>query len=203
MDLDETDRRILALLQEDARRSFRDLAGLVGVSTPTVAAKVRALEALGVIQGYSARLDPRAFGRAGYVVEVETRPALAAGLAERLAAEPEVRAVTALAGGRLLVEAYTDGPVEALASRLAAMEEILACRYHPIVGARAGAPAEPPRSVDVACHECGGPVHGAGVRKRWDEEGRREHVFCCRSCAGAYETRLRRAAEGARRPARK
>src|SRR5581483_12988 len=56
MDLDPVDQALLRLLREDARLSFRELARRTGVSTPTAAAKVRRLEALGVIQGYRAVL---------------------------------------------------------------------------------------------------------------------------------------------------
>ena len=122
MDLDATDQAILRFLREDARLSFRELARRTGVSTPTVAAKVRRLESLGVIQGYRAIL---------------------AGESEE--------------------------------------------------------PASAPKKVDVPCHECGGPIHGAGVHKTWEIDGNREHWFCCRGCSGAFEKKLIAMAKGAKR----
>src|SRR5437667_12342595 len=58
MQLDRTDAKILRALQEDARRSFRELARRVGVSVPTVSAHVANLERLGVLSGYNATIDP-------------------------------------------------------------------------------------------------------------------------------------------------
>ena len=60
--MDDTDRRIVALLQENARRSFKDIGDRVHLSAPAVKRRVDRLEADGVIRGYSAAVDPRAFG---------------------------------------------------------------------------------------------------------------------------------------------
>ncbi len=60
--LDEIDRRIVALLREGARRSFRDVGEAVGLSAPAVKRRVDRLEAAGVITGYTAVLDPEQFG---------------------------------------------------------------------------------------------------------------------------------------------
>jgi DNA-binding Lrp family transcriptional regulator len=60
--MDDIDRRIVALLRENARRSFKDIGGRVGLSAPAVKRRVDRLEADGVIRGYTAMVDPRAFG---------------------------------------------------------------------------------------------------------------------------------------------
>jgi DNA-binding Lrp family transcriptional regulator len=60
--LDEVDRRIVALLREGARRSFREVGESVGLSAPAVKRRVDRLEAAGVITGYTAVLDPERFG---------------------------------------------------------------------------------------------------------------------------------------------
>ncbi len=59
--LDALDRQILRLLQEDARRSHRDLARTTGSTQPTVSARIRRMEDAGIIQGYTVRLDADAF----------------------------------------------------------------------------------------------------------------------------------------------
>src|SRR5829696_2732507 len=59
--MDDTDRRIVALLQEDARRSFKDIGEHVHLSAPAVKRRVDRLEADGVIRGYTAVIDARAF----------------------------------------------------------------------------------------------------------------------------------------------
>lgn len=54
--------RLLDALSADARASVASLARLVGLSPPSVAERVRRLEESGVIEGYSARINPGALG---------------------------------------------------------------------------------------------------------------------------------------------
>jgi DNA-binding Lrp family transcriptional regulator len=60
--MDDIDRRIVALLQENARRSFQDIGERVALSAPAVKRRVDRLEDEGVITGYGAAIDPAKFG---------------------------------------------------------------------------------------------------------------------------------------------
>lgn len=60
--LDRIDRRLLALLQQDARLTQEQLAEEVGLSASAVQRRVRRLEQAGVISGYRATIDPHALG---------------------------------------------------------------------------------------------------------------------------------------------
>jgi DNA-binding Lrp family transcriptional regulator len=62
VDIDEIDQQIVALLRENARRSFQDIGSRVSLSAPAVKRRVDRLEETGVIQGYSAVLDHVALG---------------------------------------------------------------------------------------------------------------------------------------------
>ncbi len=57
MKLDETDKKILEIIQSDGRITNTKLASLVGISQPAMLERVRRLESSGVISGYSAILD--------------------------------------------------------------------------------------------------------------------------------------------------
>lgn len=70
IDLDKTDRRILALLQADGRLSNLKLAESVHLSPTAVLERVRRLTREGYIVGYTARLDPARLD-AGLMVFVE------------------------------------------------------------------------------------------------------------------------------------
>ncbi|NKZ04438.1 Lrp/AsnC family transcriptional regulator [Actinomadura latina] len=98
-ELDQTDWRILAELQRDGRLSFSRLAGLVNLSSPAVAERVRRLEESGVITGYRAQVDP---GRVGQPLTafVQMRCALGRCLLKTTAAEdlPEVTEIHKLSG---------------------------------------------------------------------------------------------------------
>jgi len=60
--VDPIDEIILGILQQDGRASFSDLGRQVGLSTNAAAARVRKLEATGVILGYRAVLAAEAPG---------------------------------------------------------------------------------------------------------------------------------------------
>jgi DNA-binding Lrp family transcriptional regulator len=59
---DTTDQQIVALLRENARRSYQDIGERVSLSAPAVKRRVDRLEAEGVIRGYTATIEPTAFG---------------------------------------------------------------------------------------------------------------------------------------------
>ncbi|MEJ7601551.1 MAG: Lrp/AsnC family transcriptional regulator [Kofleriaceae bacterium] len=60
--LDRIDRVIVAALQNDARISNKELAARVELAPSACLARVRKLEARGVIASYRAELDPEALG---------------------------------------------------------------------------------------------------------------------------------------------
>jgi Lrp/AsnC family leucine-responsive transcriptional regulator len=73
MDLDKKDRLIIEALQQDARQSLSALGKRIGLSQPAMSTRVKKLEDLGVICGYSARIDLRAIGfRLQAIVRVST-----------------------------------------------------------------------------------------------------------------------------------
>lgn len=60
--LDDIDRKILQLLQDDGRMTNVELARRVGISAPPCLRRVRALEEHGLIKGYHAELDGGVLG---------------------------------------------------------------------------------------------------------------------------------------------
>ncbi|HEX7937447.1 MAG TPA: winged helix-turn-helix transcriptional regulator, partial [Gemmatimonadaceae bacterium] len=56
------DRRIVSLLQQDARLPNAEIARRVGMAPSATLERLRKLEERGVIQGYEVRLDPRKIG---------------------------------------------------------------------------------------------------------------------------------------------
>ena len=57
--MDDTDRRLIALLRDNARASVASLAKLLGVARGTVQNRMARLEADGTIVGYTIRLKPQ------------------------------------------------------------------------------------------------------------------------------------------------
>ena len=62
VDLDELDRRIVLLLNQDARKSYRDIARETEASISTISNRIRKLETEGVITGYAPLIDESKIG---------------------------------------------------------------------------------------------------------------------------------------------
>jgi len=60
--MDAIDGEILEALSRDARVSVAELARLVGLSAPSVSERIKRLEEAGVIEGYGAKINPKALG---------------------------------------------------------------------------------------------------------------------------------------------
>ena len=61
--LDQVDRDILAMLQQDGRASASYIAQKIGMSIPAVTDRMKKLQESGVIMGFTALLDHRKMGR--------------------------------------------------------------------------------------------------------------------------------------------
>ncbi|NVK33517.1 MAG: Lrp/AsnC family transcriptional regulator [Rhodobacteraceae bacterium] len=73
MKIDEIDSKLLSLLVDDARSSLKELAAVVGLSSPSVSERLRRLEQNGVIRGYTVDVNPAAMGYL-FQVLVRVRP---------------------------------------------------------------------------------------------------------------------------------
>ena len=60
--MDAIDRKILQVLQQDARASLQQVGQAVGLSASPCWERIRKMEAAGVIEGYTVRLNPQALG---------------------------------------------------------------------------------------------------------------------------------------------
>ena len=90
--VDRIDRRIVEILRDEGRISWKELADRVHLAPSSVADRVRRLEVAGIIGGYTARIDPRALGRdVRAVVDVGLPPGIdPADFEARLAQRDEV-----------------------------------------------------------------------------------------------------------------
>lgn len=98
MQIDETDRALIASLQANARQPIADLARTLGLARTTVQARLDRLERSGIIVGYTVRLGTTADAplRATALVSIEPRtgPTVLA----RLRSLPSVRTVHTTSG---------------------------------------------------------------------------------------------------------
>lgn len=190
MQLDDLDMKLLQLLQEDARLSYRQLAERTGSSTPTVSARVRALQDVGVIRGFRADVDAQVLGGSLYAIAVRVKPSGADAVARAVVDAPGVEEVVLIAGGCIHVRARfmpSGNTLERFSGTVSELESVLDFQVHPILRvARSPHPLPIPQQADVPCHFCRGPIHKQPVRFTLDE---RTHVFCCRHCLASFRER--------------
>jgi Lrp/AsnC family transcriptional regulator, leucine-responsive regulatory protein len=97
--IDEIDRQILNILQQNARTPNAEIARQVGMAPSAVLERIRKLETRGVIRGYEARIDPEALGlNLLAFVFVRADDAVGERTGEALAEIPEVQEVHHIAG---------------------------------------------------------------------------------------------------------
>lgn len=98
--IDDTDRTILTILQQNARTSNAAIARQVGLAPSAVFERIKRLEERGVIRGYQADIDPAAVGL-GLIAFVSIRAgerSFEGAVGRALAAIPAVQEVHHVAG---------------------------------------------------------------------------------------------------------
>jgi Lrp/AsnC family leucine-responsive transcriptional regulator len=122
-ELDAYDRKIIALLQQDARLSFSEMGRRVHLTSPAIAERVRRLEDAGVIEGFSARINLRAIGYSFETfvsIVVDSHDALDTWAA----AHPEVLALHSTTGNHCALMRITIRTPEHLESLLKSLSKI-------------------------------------------------------------------------------
>lgn len=143
-ELDAIDRKLLALLEVDARASFTALAREAGLSRTAIQERMARLEREGVILGYTVRRADRQktpVTRAMLSLRIRTRPC--ATVLDRFRNWPEILACYSLAGpvdAMLVVETEDAPALSALVDRLSAVPGVGEIETAPILagGARGG-----------------------------------------------------------------
>tara|TARA_B100000287_G_scaffold348138_1_gene336306 strand:- start:585 stop:1028 length:444 start_codon:yes stop_codon:yes gene_type:complete len=126
--LDDVDRRILKVLEADARTSLRKIAEEVGVALGTVSNRVRRLESLGVIRGYTVLLDPDKSGWGlSVVIGLRIQKGRMINIQEKIAKDHRVYGVYDVTGdydSMVLARAKERDDLDDLIKRVASMEGI-------------------------------------------------------------------------------
>ena len=117
--LGDGDRRLIALLQENARQPTAVLARRLGVSRSTVQSRLERLERRGVIAGYTVRLNEDYLqSQVAALVLVEVAPKRSATVVRQLQRRPEVQRLQSVSG-------QVDLVAELLAASVAALDTAL------------------------------------------------------------------------------
>jgi len=127
--LNDLDRKILALLQREGRRSFAAIGREVGLSTPAVKRRVNRLEAAGVIRGYAAVVDAESVGLplTAFISIRPIDPSAPDDAPERLRSLAEIEACHSVAGEEsyiLKVRVRAPSELETLLARIRAAANV-------------------------------------------------------------------------------
>ena len=127
-DMEESDRRLLSLLRENARASTAALARELKVSRTTVQSRIARLERSRVITGYTVRTsEAHERGTIRAMVMITVAPKQSAGVEAAVRRMPDVRALHSVSGPfDMIAEAATPsiGDMDALIDRIGALEGV-------------------------------------------------------------------------------
>jgi Lrp/AsnC family transcriptional regulator for asnA, asnC and gidA len=102
--IDETDARILELLEEDARRSFTEIAEKLNVSESAIRKRVSALQRKGVIKKFTIKMDHAKLGlNTVAIVGVDVDSEKMLGIAQQLCDFKEVKCVATSSGDHMIM----------------------------------------------------------------------------------------------------
>ena len=127
--MDAKDRKIIALLEKDARLGYGDIGKVVGLAGSSVHDRVRKLEKAGVIKGYRAEVDLEAVGLPiTAIVSLALRPSSPTDVPGKVAEFPQVESCYSVAGDNsyaLMVRAPSTRDLEDLLDGLRAKLEVV------------------------------------------------------------------------------
>jgi Lrp/AsnC family transcriptional regulator for asnA, asnC and gidA len=102
--MDEKDRKIIEILEEDARTPFTEIAKMLNVSEATVRKRIARLERGGVIRRYTIEVDPVKLGYTTVtILGLDVEPEHFLDAARKLAEMSEVRWVATSTGDHMIM----------------------------------------------------------------------------------------------------
>ena len=130
--IDKIDKKILNVLQQDSRLSYRHIAKRVGVSVVTVINRMEKMRKSGVVKKYSTLID---YDKLGYdvpvIIEISTRQGKVSHVVDMLSKEPSVFAVYDVTGNvevEILAKFKTRTSLNNFIKKLQSYPEILRTR---------------------------------------------------------------------------
>jgi DNA-binding Lrp family transcriptional regulator len=194
MELDPVDIRILELLLENGRLSYRELAKKVGVTTPTVSSKVEHLVDMGLVEGYTAVINPEILDQQTVLLTIECKPSDLQAVLDSLADVQEVRELYAVDGTRVSskVTVKDQTHLNAFLEGLGTVPQIASYDYQTITKTVKEGPRamlHDRQKVVVNCYYCGKPIYDDPVKVKIDGK---DHYLCCQSCARLYKEKYQR-----------
>ena len=202
MKLDVYDAKILEMLQKDARTSLRDLAEEAKLTPPTVSARLKSLEEMGIVRGYRVDIPPESLGQRVMFFVLKAKPADLEDAAKAMTKVALVREVHQASGGRIIAIAVVRGPSdqEKLTDAIAGIPTIQEYDTYTVVKSEkkeGWAIVAEGAEISQNCFYCSKPIEGTPYKIKL---GGRDHYLCCPVCEKAYREKYAKLEAGAKRP---
>lgn len=190
VELDETDTKILRLLMDDARRSYKDIGEHVGLSSPSVSNRIDRLKELGVIEGFTVNIDRSALKTGDDIlIEIEAQPGNAEDIVDTLTDVSSVECILQSIDPRITVHAYMDdAELERLFSHTLDQQWLKGYEVRKITRS-IWRPQVDRADLAIECVECGKAVRGEGVTVEVDDK---RYYLCCTSCESLFQEKYDR-----------
>lgn len=182
--IDDTDRAILELLLDDARRPFSDIAERVDLSGPAVSDRVERLRERGLVRRFTADID-RSMLREGQPVllTVEAEPGAGQSVHRALLDDESVEHCFLTADDRVVASATVDGTrIADILETTGVVGDVTDYDVTPLADS-SWSPALGSAELTPECAECGNTVDDEGRSRTIDGE---EYYFCCPSCESNF-----------------
>lgn len=192
--LDETDREILRLLLEDARRPYSDIADAVGLSAPAVSDRIDRLQEIGLVRRFTVDVDRSLLDEGVPVlVTIDTMPGAAAGIRDGLIDADGVEYVFRTVDDRVVVTATVpDGEVGRFLADTVAMDDVRDYEVR-LLADTDWSPQITETDFATDCVECGNTVTAEGESATLDGD---IYHFCCGNCRESFVTEYDQLSDG-------
>lgn len=182
--LDDTDRKILRLLSDDARRPYSDIAETVGLSAPAVSDRVDRLQEIGLIRNFTLDIDRTLLDEGiPVLVTVETAAGAALDVRNRLARSDAIEHVFRTVDDRVVCTATVpDGAVDDLLADVVGLTDVRTYEVR-LLADTDWSPRFDGSELAPACAECGNTVTTEGEAATLDGD---IYHFCCENCRAQF-----------------
>ncbi|MEM2237810.1 MAG: AsnC family transcriptional regulator [Candidatus Caldarchaeum sp.] len=192
--LDEVDVALVRALAEDGRRSYRQLAKIVGVSTPTARQRIKRLMDIGFIRKIAPVFDLERVGKsASAIICLSVDAMRKEEIISYLSSLSEVRNVFLTAGEtNIIIRATTPGITELqtfLDTKILSHAGVTVRESHIVIATvkdEQGVPLQTNIQIRVTCDYCGGEIQGTPFV--FEVRGKTAYL-CCKTCLTAYKAK--------------
>lgn len=196
--LDSLDISIIKSLTQNGRKSFRQIAREIKVSTPTVEARFARLKGVGIIKNIQPIFDiEKIDSQMSALIFIKTNASQSVDIASKLASIPQVRGVYKMTGEyniitKVIMAQHPEYLEEFIRTKIACMDGIKSATYQMITKIIKDDQSIPVIKegafLKIKCDYCDNDIFKDAKQLR---VGQYERYFCCNSCLTLYKQKYK------------